>query len=241
MSQTIRVGPTDYTLRPFKAYKAILAGELISHVGDEIREIMAAERGYERQYGQEHAVRFTRAQATNRGWDLPDSAYVTPENGEPYVDMPAMPSMEERMMFAFPRAFKLARSEVTKLLALVVVGDQELMVAEGSGNLDKALTDLGNKMLHEGEIGEIVDLIAASISHVQDQLAPRGESLGKIRAFFNRATNRGSVEEGDTRNTKIEPMRVVSSSPESSTSAPEPTDGAETESSTALSGASFSA
>lgn len=252
-AKTVRVGGTEYSLRPFKAFKAIIVGEILSDVGDEIRELLSAVEVYRREYGQEHVVRFTAAQIHQRKWDIPDSAFVTPDGGEPYVDLPGVPSNDEILMFGFPRAFKLAREEVTKLLALLVVPDEELRVAEGAGELDGALRQLGDRMLHEGELGEIVDLLAAAVEHAEAQLAAHRESVGKLRAAWGRmktSTPPNDLEglEPDERSRTIAPMVVVApeqtdspdGSPESSTPSPTPTGGPETSASMGLTGASSS-
>jgi hypothetical protein len=212
---------------------------LISRVGDQIRELLSDLRGFESEYRANNMVRFTRAQAQMRGWEFPDEAFATPEDGgEQYIDLPGLPSAEERLMFAFPRAFGLARQEVKRLLALIVVPDEELRVAEGAGQIDEALDKLGDRLLHEGEIGEIVELLAAAVDHVRGQLAPHAEALGKLRGFLNRTSSPEETGEGaDERKRTVEPMRVVSSSEPSSTDSPPPTDGPETTSSTALTGA----
>lgn len=246
-SAQVRVGGTDYALRPFKAFKALVAGDLISGVGEETRLLLAKVREFERDYGKTNVVRFTKAQCAQRGWnDLPDSAFVEPEGGEPYIDLPGSPSSEELMMFGFPEAFRLARTEVAKLLALIVIPDEELRVSEaGDGGVDAALDALGQRLVHEGEIGEIIALLAAAVEHARAQLSAHREDLGKLRSAWSSMTaGREEDREPDERKRTIEPMTVVSgsdsSSPGSSTGSPGSTGGPETPSSTELTGASSS-
>lgn len=240
----VRIGENTYVLKPFRAFKAIIAGELISRVGDEIRELLSELARFDREYRQTNVVRISKAQALQRGWDLPADAFVTPDDGEPFVELPGMPSAEERLMFAFPRAFKLAREEVTKLLALIVITNDDLRNGDINGDVEERLEKLGQELIHGGEVGEIVELLAATVDHVREQLAQHGGAVGKLRDFLRRATNPTSPDaeedEADDRKTTLEPMVVVSASPDSSTSSPPPTDGDETESSTELTGATSS-
>lgn len=239
-TREVRVGEQTYTLRPFRAFKAIIAGELISRVGDEIRELLSELARFDREYRQTNTVRFTKAQAMQRGWDLPADAFVTPDDGEPYVDLPGVPSAEERLMFAFPRAFRLAREEVTKLLALIVISNDDLRNGDIAGDVEERLEKLGQELIHGGEVGEIVELLAATVDHVKGQLAQHGEAVGKLRDFLRRASSQDPQEDTEDRKTTVEPMRVVAEQPPSSTSSPAPTDGDETEPSTALTGATSS-
>lgn len=236
---SVKIGDTEYKLRPFKAFKAMVAGDLISNVGDEIRQVLGEVKVYEREYGKENVVRFTKAQTDLRGWVFSDDAFVTNAGEEPYIDLPGVPTDQEKWMFVFPRAFKLAKDEVAKLLALVVVPDQELAAAEGAGDIDTPLANLGRKIIHEAEIGEMIELISATIEHVQAQLTQHGVAVGKIREAY-RSWTASAEEPPDERKTTVEPMRVISASPDSSTPLPTPTDGDETTSSTELTGASSS-
>lgn len=248
----VTIGEEDFALRPFKAYKALVFGELISRVGDEVRELMGELAMYDRDYRQTHMVRFTKAQAIDRGWTIgeggiPESSFVTPEGGgEPYIDMPRKPSEEERLMFVFPRAFKVAGSEVTRALGLLVIPDNELRAVHRQGEeaLNTALDNLGERIL-DGEVGEIVELLAAAIDHLQDQLSGHEAAVGKIKGFLTRSTATADGEP-DERNKTLTPMSVVgtvddgspSESPESSTPSQPPTDGTETASSSVPIGSS---
>lgn len=222
----VQIGSSTHTLEEFIAFKAVYAGEIVAGASAQIQQLLAKVAQFNRDYRKENVVRITRGTAAMRGYEIPEAAW----NADGYIELPDSPDQMEIIGFIFPEAFKLARNEVLKLLALALISDNDLQEAEGGGQLDSALLDRGKRLLFQATLGQLINLTGVVTEMVQDTFDEQAEALGKIRSALQRARpNR--VEEQPT---ELTPATVTpapgASSPPSSTPSPEPTDGTGTES-----------
>lgn len=223
----VRVGERTYTLAPFRAFKAVHAGEIIARVSEQVSQLMEEDVAYQRRYAEENTSRLTRGVARLRGYEnWPD--------GEEFVDLPGMPAVEERVANVFPKAFKLARDEVLQLLALIVIPNSDLRKAEADGRVDEALREVGEELFYEAEWGELLELLAAASDQIRDTFESHRETLGKLRGLISRTTQPSGGTDDTAFDHKIRPATVETQtepSPTSSTPSRERTGGDETTSS----------
>lgn len=151
------------------------------------------------------------------------------ELGErPYIEVPNPEGapFAQAVAHVFPKAFAVARDEVKKLLALVVIPNADLQAADEEGKADETLTQLGKRLFYEGELGELLELAVAAGEQIESEFERYAGPVGKLRALLERAlsgvTQQKSPETQETSTTD---------SPSSSTPSQPPTDGAEEKSS----------
>jgi hypothetical protein len=225
--RSIHIGGVDYEVHPFGAYKGLLAGEIVSTVTEEAREVYEKLSEYEREYRSSHFARYPLSSVRMRGWTIPDENFTTPDDdAEPYVDLPVSPSEEERFLVAFKHGFSLARVELGKLIALCVVTDENLLAWEEADTVDKELGDLGKTLLTKARIGDLVKTLGTVVGQVQDELTAVEEDMGKLRSAISQIRRKPQTPP-DTRRTVPLVGTAISKpeSPTSPTSSPTPTDG----------------
>jgi hypothetical protein len=152
-----------------------------------------------------------------------------------YLEVPESPSEEERWLNGFRMGFDLAENELTGLLALVVIPNRDLKQAKRDDAVEQKLKELGEELLFEGSIGELIELASLAIEVVKEELRSHEEALGKLKALYRRADAGAiSTESGSSTQASIPSSESARTS---STPSPEPTDGARGERSSVSVGA----
>jgi hypothetical protein len=228
METKVSIGGNERTVQEYTAFKAVVAGEIISRAGDKFRQLVEKSVDYDRSYAETHTTKITKSLAIARGWthstggDLPDEAF---DNDEQAVHLPSRPTQEQRFAHLFPEGFRLARDEVLKLVALTLADDTALMNADAESYdaVDAHLLAEGKKLLHDARMAEFVKILRTAVEFSKEQLAAVEDDLGELRGLFQTIRQRGEAkqDEAETDERQTEPMvgSVVEtpSSPESST------------------------
>lgn len=227
---TVTIGDDQHRLGAFKAYKAVHVAAIVASISDKVQELVKAWQDYDREYRRNNKIRVPEEVAATRGWTVDDRLWKADDAGGRYLELPAVPTDEERWLNVFGRAFQLARTEVTRAIALVVVADRDLERAEDEGPaaIDDLLDQTGRDLLRRATIGQTIALVARAIDVIKSELAAAEDDLGKIRRLWLQAPPEAQdQEEGE------EGEAPTPSSPGSSTSsAPRTEDGDEPTSST---------
>lgn len=152
---------------------------------------------------------------------------------DPHVEWPASPDPWEVYMFGFPKGLAIAKDEVLKLIALVVIDNKALRKAHHDGDVaqvHRELLELGEELLWEGELEELVALAALAGDVLEEKFEKSRSAVGKLHALYERATNPTQQTEEQTPEPTPGATDSSSSSPTSSTPSESPTGGATTRS-----------
>lgn len=183
----VAIGDTTHTLRSFTAFKASLAGEIIANASSEVKELMQKSSDFRREYAK-NTITITRGLNIAREYGWPDEAF----DAEGKLELPDQPGQMEMIGFVFPEAFKLARDEVMKILALALVENRDLELADDEERVDALLTERGKQLLRTASMQELIRLAGAVAELVQTELDQVQDDLGKIRAVLERRFGRAS-------------------------------------------------
>jgi hypothetical protein len=152
--------------------------------------------------------------------------------------IPEQPEDEAVMAALIPKAFKVARAQVMRLLALVTVSNRDLETWDGEQDIDAKLDEKGRQLMHDCSAGELLGLATAAM-----QLA-RGEVAGPFEDA-RRAWGQMFAPKTEDPEPTPEPMRMEAEDddettplPTSSTASEDATAGTPAPSSTASAGGS---
>lgn len=270
-AKKVTVGEREYSVAPFRTYKAIRAGVIVSRVTEQVQAILDHVGEFTRQYRTKHTVQITREMCATRAGELraaaarlralvPSAPEEIPEAeaGEEerrktkaeleeeassfdaraaswdqqltelgergHLELPQDPSFEEQLLAAVPKAFELVEQELIQLFALAVIPNGDLKKARRGDGVDAALKEIGEELVDESDIEEMIALAVVVAETLEAQLRPSMEALAKLQRLYQRAApvaqvaaEGPSVIEGATTS--------ASSAPTSSTSSQPPTDG----------------
>lgn len=240
MSQSVKVGDRTYNIAAFKGFKAVRVGRIIAQITKEAPAIVDRMGDFTREYEQKNVIRITRSMSVlPRFKPLFDDMKMTPEEWEATggaVEIPQSPEPEMVMAAVFPLAFEFAEDRVVELLAWIAAPNSELKDADEAGEVDKYISDLSKRLLHEGDLEELLALAIAGAEVVREQFAGKVEQLGKLISTF---TGRQDSEplSSTSSTVDVESSESDTTKPNSSTDSLPPTDGPEVKPSTELSGA----
>jgi hypothetical protein len=237
----VTLGATTYPIAPFSNRKVLIAGRMMRKLSTTVSEINRHIAEFRTEYRERNREVVTRQMAAIPPWrEILD--FMTPEDWEKtggQVELRRDPTDQEVVVEVFPLAFDLAEDEVKQLLALVIIPNQELGAAALAGNQAEKLGEYGDRILDDGTIGEMIDLVDAATAAIREELDAKAPQVGRLRALWKgrqtpandeaQTTNGGQLEEGSSRSVG------------SSTASPAPTGGDTTISSTASPGAPASA
>lgn len=147
--------------------------------------------------------------------------------------IPESPSQEMQIGAMVPLAFKLARTQVLRLVALAMTPNRDLEAWDGERDIAVELDRVAREMLHRAKADELVRLAVAVAHQCREQLAgPFEEATAAWRQLW---PQQGQDEETEAAPAP-EPMRLETEpsddGPTSSTESPDDTAGRPTSSST---------
>jgi hypothetical protein len=151
---------------------------------------------------------------------LGDAPSVEVPNGE-------RPAAQETVLEVFPKAMEIAPETVKRLLALVVIPNEDLRKADEEDRAIDALDELGKELFYEGLIEELLELAV----RLDRGDRGRGREVPRAAGESSRRTWRSDLAAGQT-TTRSRPSpepatTSTSESPTESTSSPADTDGPE--------------
>jgi hypothetical protein len=226
----VTIGDTTYTIAAFSNRKVLIAGRMMRHLSETVSEINRRVAAFRTDYRERNRDVVTRQMAALPPWnELLD--FMTPEawdKADGAVELRRDPSVEEVIVEVFPLAFELAEEEVRRLLALVLIPNQELGAAALAGNASDKLDEYGVRILDDGTIGDMIDLVDQAVDVLREELEAKATKVGRIR----RALRREQTPATSPTPSPDQPEETSTRKPESSTGSPAPTDGGTPTSST---------
>ena len=255
-NKEVRIGDRSIPIPRFNGYKASIAGEIISTISENTPAIQEVMLAFTREYEKKNIITISRAEARLDRYQRPvilhdddgnprmtSEGFVAIErvpvfedkdfNAAGVVEIPSSPTTQEQLMAVFPMIWRLAREEVIRLLALVTAPNSELMNADEEGSVDDYLAKQGKRILHEGDLDQIVDVLTIGMDVLSSQFRNKPGLPGKIAAFLDQTLSGAMDAEPNASMQK-------SSDPESLTDSPAPTGGDEETPSTEQVGANLS-
>lgn len=243
---TVNIGGEERHLPPFRGFKAIRAGRLLARVTDQVQELWDKADTYQAHYKETHTLRVTKVEAEMKGWpiDFPE--------GVVFLEYPGMPTGEQVMLHVFRGAFEVIEAELLQMLALVLAPNQELKDAvddESRGGVDGYLKRKGEALLHEADLGELVDVALATRKLLEREFAGKREALADLRSLLGQQPKAPPKEPTEATVTELplppsptdpeQPTPSESNASPSPTSSEAPIDGPEPTPSSASHGESY--
>jgi hypothetical protein len=178
----VKVGDEEYTITRFRGLKAILAGALFARVMKKMPTLQEDVLDFRKRFMKENALRITPGMAK-----LPRFMVMglTPEDfiGAPdgVLEIPEEPTGQLIFMHIFPEAFELAQAEVTHFIALMVIPNKALEEADDADQVSEELDKIGKKLIRQGTIDEILEIVNVGMEVFQDQIVSKRDRLGKLQ------------------------------------------------------------
>jgi hypothetical protein len=255
MSTTIMLGTGDnekqYAIQRFRGFKAILAVAAVTRIGREVPDIMAdAAKAYQGR----NTVTVTEGMSKLPRWsgfstENFDAAEAV--SGRREIEIPSPASQNETILQSLPELLDKARVEVIRLLAILIIPNEELKTADKADKVEEALDAYGEILLYDAELDQLMELALVASDVLTEQLADRKDRLGKLigpltRRFLPTTPASPSTPQDSTSATEMTettenpPMSPTSTDnvPSSSIDSPAVIIGAETKSSTVSPGVS---
>lgn len=130
------------------------------------------------------------------------------------------PPGEAQLIAVFPLVFDAAQDRIVELLALLLAPNSELAEADENGTVDSYLATHGRTLLHTATLEQLIAIVVAAVGIVQGALANTGgDALEQLR---------GAVTGSDSPTPNPTPPLTA----DSLTDSPDPTVGADEQSST---------
>lgn len=156
--------------------------------------------------------------------------------------LPESPGDDHVMAALLPKATRLAKTQVMRLLALATTTNRDLEQWDGEKDIDGELDRIGKKLMHDATPGELIRLAIAVMRIARDELRdPFDEAVAAWASLRTPTTEPSPEDPDDAMVPEPEPMRIeteTGSSPTSSIESPADTAGTAERSSTAPAGVS---
>lgn len=177
----IQIGDAKYTVVRFKGLKASIAAALVSRVMEKVPELQDMTTEFRRRFRESNTIAITPAMAK-----LPTYAGIglVPEDfaaGGGKVEFPEEPSNQAVLVHIFPKLFDLADKELRRFFALMVIPNSELEEADDADEVEEVLSKWGKKLLRQGDLEELLELVVVGGEVLREQLARKKDVLGKIQ------------------------------------------------------------
>lgn len=247
----VELGGNEVTVQDLSGRKAIRATKIIRSMAQAWPEILKEIASFTRTYEEDNIVELDRAEARARFHARPlldpnaegavplrdgdgeiiygpdPLGHLTDEDWEKSGNkyrIRKSPSQGEIIAGVFPMAFDVAEEQLSQLLALGVIRNEDLDKAhhdEGPDGITKLLVDKADELLAY-DLGDLIELAVVISEVVDEQLRARLDRLGRRTGKLLRLLGLGSTSKEPETPT---PSTPTPSSPTSSISSPEPTDG----------------
>ena len=234
---TVTIGEEEHTIRAFSPRKVLIAGQMLRSITKTASDIARQISEFRTEYRERNAEIVTRQMAALPPWntilEFMDADAWERAGGQ--VELRRDPSDQEIVVEVFPVAFDLAEDEVTRLLALTIIPNQELGTAALECNVEAALDEYGRKILDEGDLGQLIDLADTTVTVLREELTRKADPLKRLRALFP-----GQQTPSPEATSPAQPAEPLATRSGSSIDSPAPTDGDTERSSTESPGAPLS-
>lgn len=174
MSEKIIIGDKAVQVNADMAWeRAARVGDILAEASESIPAIMLAASEFSNAYRQEAALQIVGDTAND------DELAEALESVEG-------PPLEQQIAVLFPAVWKIARSEILQLLAILTVTDQDLFDADdknGDAGIEERLNEQA-KLLRRAQLGDLIklaiDAIPAVTGQIEEVSKALGESVGKL-------------------------------------------------------------
>lgn len=179
----IKIGDQTIRIARFRGLKAALAGALVSRVMREIPEFQDRMIAFRKEYREKNTVMITPAMAKLPRFEV---LGLTPEDfasSGGKIEFPEEPDAQTIMLHVFPDLFDLADVEVRKFLAIIAIPNSELEEADDADQVDEYLIRWGKRLLREGTVDELLELVAIGMEVLEEQILRKKDRLGKLKGL----------------------------------------------------------
>lgn len=192
ISKQIKIGDTEYTIRPFKGFKFVRAGRIVARVSEQWKEVIKSMASWTAEYESQNMLRISPEMTRQREtFGISDEQF----EGKQFVEIPNSPTVEEQLIGVLPAVLDLAETQVMQLLGLIIAPNEELRKQEREGDVNEYLKSLGDQVLYEGDADVILELAETAYEVLQDQFEGKGEKLLPLaKAFFRRGQQQEAKE-----------------------------------------------
>lgn len=176
----ILIGERTYPIRRFKGLKAALAGALMSRVMRELPQLQERAQAFRRDFREKNTIIITPAMAKLPRFaplGLTDSDFRA-AGGK--IEFPEEPDGGALLVNIFPDLFELASKELQKFFAILVISNSELEEADDADRIDEELTKIGKRLMREGDLDELLELVVVGLDVLKEQMASKRDRLGKL-------------------------------------------------------------
>jgi hypothetical protein len=177
----VQLGDTELTITRFRGLKALLASALVGRVMREVPDLQDRVTTFTKKYRKENEVELTRPMAK-----LPRFAFFgfTEEDfaasPDGIIRLPEEPTTQQIMLAVAPDLIDLARKELVRLLALIVIPNSELEAADDADDIEGALDKQGKTLIRTAEFDELLELFVVAWEVMRDQILAKKDKLGKL-------------------------------------------------------------
>lgn len=216
----VKLGEDDkeYTIQRFRGLKAIMAMASMTRISREVPDIMA---DAVKEYQSRNTMIITESMSRLPRWSSftkeDFDAAAASNGGRREIELPTPMTLNEQILYSLPALLEKARKEVVRLLALLLISNAELKVADKSDKVEEKLDEYEDLLLYEAELDQLVDLCFAAQDVLGEQLSDRKDRLGKLMGSLLKAwqASMGPVE--TPRDTPELPISPPSDTPPSQT------------------------
>lgn len=244
MSHTVTVAGEAVRIEPVSARKASRAFALLRHINRRAKDLAKSVDRFEREWRDEHVTMLTRPEARVQ---FPALLILDPETGTPVKDPDTSeliyrPSPVDTMsetdwqatdgrypvherapgyavaMHAFDDAVEVAEAHVYRLLALLLMPNDEVSRRHREGTLDDELDQAANDLLDTAMADEVFELAVVCAEVLDEQFNTKMDELGDRAGNAMRLLGMGKRTTSSSSTTP--PSGPTTSTPDSSTDTP---------------------
>lgn len=187
MSTTVTVGESTYTLSPFKGFKALKIGAVVSRITNDVPQVIGMMGDFTRDYESKNSVKVTRQMSVLPEFRvLMSRVNMTDDDWQKvggFIELPASPDQGLVIAAVFPYVFEHAQHHIIELLALVAATNGELQQWDEMEQYEEQVKLLGKKLLYSGDLSELLELLTAGMKQAQGELGKLRSLVGAFRAL----------------------------------------------------------
>lgn len=165
----IVIGDTAVRIHPDMAWeRAARVGDILADTSEAVPAIMLMMSEFDNAYRQQAAMEL-----------VPDTASED-ELADALASVEG-PPLEQQIAVIFPAVWKVARSEILQLLAILTTTDQDLFDADdkaGDAGIEERLNQQA-KLLRRAKLGDLIALAIDAIPAVMGQIEEVSKALGE--------------------------------------------------------------
>jgi hypothetical protein len=179
--RTVKIGDDEFVIQRFRGLKAIMAMATITRIARDVPNILA---DASRDFHKRNTITITEPMSKLPRWDgftKADFDAAEQETGKREIELPNSVTQQEQVLIALPALLENARKEVIRLLAILIIPNQDLREADENDRVETALDKYKDVLLYDAEIDQLAELVIVAQEVMQDQLSSaQKEKLGNL-------------------------------------------------------------